>query len=54
MSDWEMIRLGDLCQKVLTGGTPPTKNTAYYKGGVIPWLKTKEVNSVGYMRQKPI
>lgn len=36
--------LGDLCSKVLTGGTPLTSKTEYYDGGTIPWLKTKEVN----------
>ncbi|MEH0714725.1 restriction endonuclease subunit S [Vibrio owensii] len=40
----ELIPLGDLCSKVLTGGTPLTKNKHFYEGGDIPWLKTKEVN----------
>lgn len=38
------IPLGTLCSKVLTGGTPLTKNKEFYENGTIPWLKTKEVN----------
>jgi type I restriction enzyme S subunit len=43
-SDIKTIPLGELCSKVLTGGTPLTKNKEFYENGRIPWLKTKEVN----------
>jgi type I restriction enzyme S subunit len=42
--EWKECRLGDVCEKVLTGGTPLTKHSEYYENGKIPWLKTKEVN----------
>lgn len=37
------IRLGDICTKVCSGGTPASSNPAYYNGN-IPWLNTNEVN----------
>ena len=44
MSEWEVTTLGEVCQKVLTGGTPLSNNEDFYKDGTIPWLRTKEVN----------
>ena len=44
MSEWRKIRLGDLCYKVCSGGTPKSTCSAYYDGGTIPWLNTKEIN----------
>jgi len=44
MSDRKEIELGNICTKVLTGGTPLSKKDEYYSNGKIPWLKTKEVN----------
>ncbi|MEI8631591.1 restriction endonuclease subunit S [Vibrio sp. PP-XX7] len=43
-SDFNYVPLGSLCEKVVTGGTPLTKNKEFYENGDIPWLKTKEVN----------
>ena len=40
---WPMVKLGDVCAKVTSGGTPSTKHPEYY-GGEIPWLRTQEVN----------
>lgn len=42
--EWKECTLGDICSKVLTGGTPLTSIPEYYSNGTIPWLKTKEVN----------
>ncbi len=42
--EWKECKLGDVCEQVLTGGTPLTKKSDYYLNGKIPWLKTKEVN----------
>ena len=42
-NDWKTYKLGDLCLKITSGGTPPTNINEYY-GGTIPWLKTQEVN----------
>lgn len=44
MSEWKEYRLGDLCYKVCSGGTPKSTCSAYYEGGTIPWLNTKEIN----------
>ncbi len=48
MSDWQTTRLGDLCTKVTSGGTPLRSVKDYYEGGTIPWLKTGEVKK-GYV-----
>jgi len=43
-SEWMSTSLGEICTKVFSGGTPTSTNCAYYDGGTIPWLRTKEVN----------
>lgn len=43
MSEWKEYRLGDLCERVTSGGTPSTRKNEYY-GGEIPWVRTQEVN----------
>lgn len=48
MSGWQTTRLGDLCSKVTSGGTPLRSVREYYEGGTIPWLKTGEVKK-GYV-----
>ena len=40
---FDIKRIGDICQKVCSGGTPTSSNPEYYDGG-IPWLNTNEVN----------
>ena len=40
---FDIKRIGDICQKVCSGGTPTSSNPDYYDGG-IPWLNTNEVN----------
>lgn len=44
MSKWQLTTLGEICKKVMTGGTPLSNNEDFYRNGTIPWLKTKEVN----------
>ena len=44
MSEWKEYRLGDLCYKICSGGTPKSTCSSYYEGGTIPWLNTKEIN----------
>ena len=39
---WEVRSLGDL-YKTTSGGTPSRKKLEYYKGGQIPWVKSKEL-----------
>ena len=42
-SEWQSTTIGALCSKVYSGGTPASQTPEYY-GGLIPWLRTKEVN----------
>lgn len=39
------VRLGSLVEKLLSGGTPNTKNRKFYSDGSIPWLTTKYLES---------
>jgi type I restriction enzyme S subunit len=43
MESWKKIKIGQLAQRIISGGTPSTSKREYY-GGNIPWLKTQEVN----------
>lgn len=43
-TEWKKVRLEDVCEYVTSGGTPLASRDDYYAPGVIPWLKTKEVN----------
>ena len=42
-SEWKKVRLGYVCTKITSGGTPKSNNPIYYGGG-IPWLRTQEIN----------
>ncbi len=44
MIEWKKVRLGDICERVTSGGTPKANVSSYYIPPTIPWLKTKEVN----------
>lgn len=44
MGEWNKCTLEEVCDKILTGGTPSTRVNEYYTKGTIPWIKTKEVN----------
>jgi len=39
---WIETALGEIAQKMYSGGTPSTKHEEYY-GGTIPWIRTQEV-----------
>ena len=43
MEEWKTYKIGDLCSRVCSGGTPKSTVDEYY-GGNIPWLNTKEIN----------
>ena len=43
MEEWKLTKIGSLCKRVCSGGTPKSTVDEYYGGG-IPWLNTKEVN----------
>ena len=36
-------KLGEICNRICSGGTPTTSNKSFYNGS-IPWLRTQEVN----------
>ena len=44
MSEWKEYKLGDLCAKIVSGGTPKTSSKEYYENGNIPWMKTTEIH----------
>lgn len=44
MKEWKKVKLGELCKRVTSGGTPQANVGSYYNPPKIPWLKTKEVN----------
>lgn len=37
------LRVGDVCTKIYSGGTPKSTMSSYYEPGVIPWLNSGEV-----------
>jgi type I restriction enzyme S subunit len=43
VSEWIESAISDICVRVYSGGTPRSTIPAYFTGGTIPWLKTKEV-----------
>lgn len=45
MNKWEEKRVEEVCEKIVSGGTPNTKRQEYYQNGKIYWLKTKEVSN---------
>ena len=44
MSEWKRMKLGEICERITSGGTPKANVSSYYYPPIIPWLKTKEVN----------
>ena len=42
---WPMVELGDVCDDILSGGTPSTKNEAYWNGD-IPWITSADIVNV--------
>jgi type I restriction enzyme S subunit len=44
MSEWKKVKLGEICSRVTSGGTPKATVESFYNPPTIPWLKTKEVN----------
>lgn len=39
--DWSVVKLGDVLEKIIGGGTPSRSNAAYW-GGEIPWVTVKD------------
>ena len=42
-AQWEWKTLGELCTKIVSGGTPARNHAAYFNG-TIPWMRTQEVD----------
>ncbi|MCY4131518.1 MAG: restriction endonuclease subunit S [Nitrospira sp.] len=40
--EWHKVKLGNLCIKILGGGTPSTANTSYWEGH-IPWMTSADI-----------
>lgn len=40
----EMVKLGDIATRVVTGVTPQASNSRYYQDGSNPWIRTQDVN----------
>ena len=43
-NEWETVKLGDLCKRIYSGGTPSTHVKEYYQG-TIPWVTSKDMKS---------
>ena len=41
-SKWPMVNLKDICESILGGGTPSTRNKGYWKGD-IPWITSADI-----------
>ena len=39
---WPLVALQDVCVEILSGGTPSTKNAAYWQGD-IPWITSADI-----------
>lgn len=51
---WQRVKLGEIAESIVSGGTPLTSKSEYYNGA-IPWLNTKEVkNNRIYFTEKTI
>ncbi len=42
-ADWKIQSVADVCLRVTSGGTPSRRESAFYEGGVWPWVKTQEL-----------
>lgn len=40
----EMVKLGDIATRIVTGVTPQASNSRYYQDGSNPWIRTQDVN----------
>ena len=40
----EWKKLGEVCEKIYSGGTPQTRKSEYWNNGNIPWMSSGEVN----------
>ena len=43
--DWPMVALEEVCDDILSGGTPSTKNETYWQGD-IPWITSADITDI--------
>jgi type I restriction enzyme M protein len=43
VEEWEMVRLGEVCE-FRTGGTPTSTKKEYYENGDVPWLVSGDIH----------
>jgi type I restriction enzyme S subunit len=41
---WDVVKVSDFCSLMTSGGTPSRDRKEYYNNGMIPWIKTGELN----------
>jgi len=46
-TEWQKVKLGDLCKKAKSGGTPTATKEIYYDGGDIPFLAISDMTEQG-------
>ncbi len=44
-SEWPVVAIGDVCDSILSGGTPSTKNEEYWKSD-IPWITSADIVNI--------
>jgi len=42
---WKWVKLGEVCEKFMSGGTPDTGNSAYWDGN-IPWITGADITNL--------
>ncbi len=48
---WKVVRLGEVCDKIIGGGTPSTKNEEYWDGD-IPWISSADIHGIKDVRPR--
>jgi len=49
--EWPMVELGEVCEKILSGGTPSTKVEKYWDGD-IPWITSADIVNIKTARPR--
>ncbi len=42
---WKIVELGEVCEKILSGGTPSTEIKEYWEGN-IPWITSADISGI--------
>ena len=49
--EWPLVELGEVCEKVLSGGTPSTKVEKYWTGE-IPWISSADIIDLNHAQYR--